>query len=280
MPLGADLASPIAEVYRALRSLNASWCAEVGRPSGPGWLTGEDLCDATRGRFNDLLNLIGARAKTADRKTIAASFALRFGWASGMAIGPYLFFQCVPDIWLDNVAFQFRESSFLERTVMYEPRGIVETCDTRAAHPSMSVVPDAHALLRALRGALVAQSRPVVDALFEWSGFAHRATWGMLTSSWAAQFTGLWKDRDDQRGAAPVLDQLFAGDDVVAAMRPRMHAVEHRGGIRLYQRRASCCRYYLLPQGDLCASCPLVSRAPRIDTRKATPAAVPDGSAS
>ena len=31
-----------------------------------------------------------------------------------------------------------------------------------------------------------------------------------------------------------------------------------------YQRRASCCRYYLLPQGSLCASCPLVSDEERL----------------
>jgi hypothetical protein len=31
----------------------------------------------------------------------------------------------------------------------------------------------------------------------------------------------------------------------------------------LYQRRASCCRYYLLPRGSLCACCPLVSQKER-----------------
>jgi len=33
----------------------------------------------------------------------------------------------------------------------------------------------------------------------------------------------------------------------------------------LYQRHASCCRYYLLPQGQLCASCPLVSQEERLE---------------
>jgi len=47
-------------------------------------------------------------------------------------------------------------------------------------------------------------------------------------------------------------------------MQPRMHAVTMDGVTHLYLRRASCCRYYLLPQGDLCASCPLVSHDERL----------------
>lgn len=255
----SDGCAPVSAVYAALATLEVGCRVTIERPSGAGWFVGSDFRDATHGRFNDLLTLIGERARTGDRRTIAASFALRFGWASAMAIAPYLLFQCVPDVSLDNVSFKFHDSSAFERGALHEPRGIVIAGDPHAAHPSMSVVADADALLRALRDALVAQSSPVVDALFAWSGFSRRGTWGLLTSSWASQFTALWKDHDDQRGVGPLLDALFAGHDEVAAMRPAMHAVEYAGAIHLYQRRASCCRYYLLPAGDLCASCPLVS---------------------
>jgi ferric iron reductase protein FhuF len=216
-----------------------------------------------------LLERIGERAKTADRRTIAASFALRYGWASAMAIAPYLRFRCVPDIALNNVSFKFRESTFFERTAMYEPRGTVVAGDTRAAHPMMATVADDAALLRHLRVALVSQSAPVVYALYEWSGFAPRGTWGMLTSSWASQFTTLCENRDDQRDVLPHIQGLFAGDDVVAEMQPTMRVVSHRGATHLYQRRASCCRYYLLPEGDLCASCPLVSDEERLAKNRA-----------
>ncbi|HZS59480.1 MAG TPA: (2Fe-2S)-binding protein [Gemmatimonadaceae bacterium] len=239
----------VAEVYAALRTLNPSWYVEVGRPSGPGWIAGADFRDATDGPFHDFLLRLGERQKTADRRTIAASFALRFGWASAMAIGPYLKFACVPDIALDNVSFKFRASTFFERTAMHEPRGTFG---------------DPHVLLRVLRDALVEQSRPVVNALFEWSGFARRATWGILTSSWASQFTNLGEDRRDHRAIRPILDRFFEGDDEVFAMRPVMHAVELEGAVHLYQRRASCCRYYLVPEGHLCASCPLVTHEERL----------------
>jgi ferric iron reductase protein FhuF len=135
-----------------------------------------------------------------------------------------------------------------------------------ARHPSITTVADPHALLRALRAALVNQAMPVVETLHAWSGFAPKGTWGMLTSSWAAQFTGLLVGQEarDQRIVLPTIEAFFAGTDVVARMRPLMHAVSYRDVTHLYQRRASCCRYYLLPQGDLCASCPLVSHEERL----------------
>jgi FhuF 2Fe-2S C-terminal domain len=162
------------------------------------------------------------------------------------------------------VSFKFKESTFFERTAIHVPRGAVVDGDARAQHPSMTAVSDGAGLLRSLRQTLVAQSNPVVDALYVWSGFARRGTWGMLTSSWAAQFTGLSADPNDQRSLQPVIDEFFAGGDVVDAMRPRLHAVSHGSATHLYQRRASCCRWYLLPQGDLCASCPLVSHEERL----------------
>jgi hypothetical protein len=116
-------------------------------------------------------------------------------------------------------------------------------------------VRNADALRGALRRALVEQAGDVVEALHRWSGFARRGTWGMLTSAWASQFTAIAEPRDDQRGLVPELDAFFAGHDIVAAMRPRLHAVSVDGATHLYQRRASCCRLYLVPGGELCASC-------------------------
>ncbi len=223
-----------------------------------GWIDGTDLRDARAGPLHALLLRIGEVARTTDRRTIAASFALRFGWSSALAIAPYLQSRWVPDIALDNVSFAFGRSTAFERAALHEVRGVMVAGDPRAADASISTVPDANALRRALRDALVAQAAPVVAALEQWSGFARRGTWGQLTSAWAAQFMAIAEPRDDQRDLAPELDAFFAGDDIVAAMRPRMQAVSVDGAIRLYQRRASCCRMYLLPGGSLCTSCPLV----------------------
>jgi hypothetical protein len=239
------------------------WAVHVGRPeSAPGWVHGDALHDASAGSFNDLLRNIGDRAKTGDKRTIAASFCLRYGWASAMAIAPYLRYRCVPDIALSNISLKFKESTFFERTAIHEPRGLMVAGDPRAGHPLIRVVADDHAGARA-RGILSIRPRRS-EALYRWSGFARRGSWGMITSSWASQFTGLCENRQDHTTVWPQIDALFAGDDIVAVMRPLMHAVTFEEHTHLYQRRASCCRYYLLPTGDLCASCPLVSHEERL----------------
>jgi hypothetical protein len=256
--------SPVADIYLALQALDASWRVEIGQPDGLGWITGAALREARSGPFHELLLRIGERAHTTNRLTIAASFALRYGWASAMAIAPYLRYQCVPDISLENVSFKFRPSTFFEGTAIHEARGVVAASDVRAGHESLSTVSDEAALLRELRRALTAQAAPVVEALYHWSGFARIGTWGMLTSSWAAHFTGLCEHRTDQRAMLPMIESFFAGNDLVTKMQPRMHAVACGETVHLYQRRASCCRWYLLPQGELCASCPLVSDEERV----------------
>jgi hypothetical protein len=262
--------SPIEEAFASLVTLNASWHVEVGRPAGEGWIVGPDLSDACRGPFNVLLERIGARMHCrSDKRTIAASFALRYGWASAMAIAPYLRCDCVPDVSLDNVSLKFRENTFFERTAIHEPRGSMIDGDPRADHPAITLVSDRGALLRTLRQVLTAQATPIVEALWQWSGFSRRGAWGMITSSWAAQFTSLAPDPDDQRTMLPVVEAFFAGDDTAAIMQPKLHAVTHVGMTHLYQRRASCCRWYLLPQGALCASCPLVSQEERLDKNRA-----------
>ena len=151
--------SPIAAIYDALRACNASWSVDIGRPSGPGWIADPTCETRSTGPFNELLLRIGERQRSADRMTIAASFALRYGWASAMAIAPYLKYGCVPDISLENISLKFKESTFFERTAIHEPRGVMTIATIRAAsHPTITTVADRHELLRALRSALVAQA--------------------------------------------------------------------------------------------------------------------------
>ena len=261
--------SPVAVIYHQLRALNASWSVDIGQPSGTGWIAGAELRNAATGPFNALLVRIGERQQSTDKMTIAASFALRYGWASAMAIAPCLKYGCVPDVSLENISLKFKESTFFERTAIHEARGTMIASDPVAGHPAIAGVDHQDALLRVLRAALIEQAIPVVEALHAWSGFSRRGTWGMLTSSWAAHITSLHGDHPDQRGALPILRHFFAGDDVVTIMQPRVHEVTCMGATHIYQRRASCCRIYLLPQRELCASCPLVSQEARVARNRA-----------
>src|SRR5262245_10201606 len=114
-----EATSPIVSILQALRARQPKWSVEIGQPRGPGWIPGTALMTATEGPFRELLGHIGERLHTADRRTIAASFALRYGWSSGVAFAPYLLYACVPTITLGNVSFKFNDQGSFERAALH-----------------------------------------------------------------------------------------------------------------------------------------------------------------
>jgi len=257
-------ASPMTAVFQELRAIRSNWHVEIGQPSGPGWIRGVDLRTARNGPFNALLTDIGARVGTSDKRTVAASFALRYGWSSGIAIAPFLLRQCVPNITLENVSFKFHENTTFERAALHEPEGVMLPQEGVTAHPSIQWLPDQNALMASLRARLVQQAQPIVEALYEWSNFAPRGSWGMITSAWASQLMNICAVVSEQQHGLPYARKLFEGDDIVACMQPTFYPLTYKQVTHVYHRRASCCRYYKLPQGDLCASCPLVGDEERL----------------
>jgi hypothetical protein len=69
----------------------------------------------------------------------------------------------------------------------------------------------------------------------------------MITSSWAAQFTGICARLKEQTDALAVAEKIFEGDDEIERMRPRLNPVSLRDVTHVYQCRANCSRYYLSP---------------------------------
>ena len=257
--------SPVVGILHELNAADPKWRVDVADPRGEaGWISGTDFVRATGGPFNLLLRATGERLGTHDRKTVAALFALRFGWAASVAIAPYLTHACVPDISLDNMSLKFRDDTLYERSALHRPSATMLRDNRGAAHPLIETVTDRAALRRVLRHRLHEQTSPVVHALHEWSGFSVKGAWGMITSSWASHFIAGCDRLEGQAQAIPLLEDLCSGDDDVARMQPRLHPVTLGAVTHVFQRRASCCRYYLLPKGSLCASCPLVSQEERV----------------
>jgi hypothetical protein len=77
-------------IIEELGAIEPGWSVEIGRPEGEHWVSGEDLKNAHGGPFRGLLTRLGGTLGTADRRTIAASFAMRFGWSAGTAIAAYV----------------------------------------------------------------------------------------------------------------------------------------------------------------------------------------------
>jgi hypothetical protein len=118
-------------------------------------------------------------------------------------------------------------------------------------------------LLRQLRNESAQQARPVVQSLFDGSGFPDKGAWGSdhIGLGFAVYRSLRTRPQSDRR--ASFLLRVFEGEDEIARMKSRLNPVGPGGVRHLYQRRAGCSRCCLLPQGDLCASRPLVSDAVR-----------------
>lgn len=256
--------SPLIGIYEELQAKQPKWHVIIGRPCGAGWIPGTAFQTATAGLFHALLSRIGERLDTTDRKAIAAAFALRYGWSSGVAIAPYLLRQCVPTITLGNVSLKFTEHTFFERVALHHPEGVMLEQAGLEPNPHIQWLPRHADLLARLRRSLVQQAAPIVDALYRWSGFSLKGMWGMITSSWGAQFMHISGELDTQENGLPVVQQFFAGNDLVSQTRPNFYPVTYKHVTHIYHRRATCCRYYLLPQGQYCASCPLISQEERV----------------
>jgi FhuF 2Fe-2S C-terminal domain len=261
--------SPMVFVFRALTALHPAWYVEIGQPTGNDWIAGTDLETALEGPYNALLSRMGKRLHTSDRRTIAASFALRYSWSSGIAIAPYLLHQSVPNIGLNNVSFKFHENTAFERAALHQPEGVMLRQGGMTQHPSIQLLTSQQALLSYLRASLVQQAEPIVRALYDWSHFSIRGIWGMITASWGSQFFNIFGEIDVQDNGLPYVRDFFAGSDLASQMQPDFYPVSFNGVTHVYHRRASCCRFYKLPQGQLCASCPIVSQEERIQRNKA-----------
>lgn len=243
---------PLGDVCAALRGTDGPWSLQIGDPVEGGWIRGDDLRRPGAGPLHHLLAQIAVRSQAADdRRTVAAGFVLRYAWSSGVAIAACFLHRAIPDITLDNISLKFSAGTMFERLAMHDPRGIVRDVDEAA-------------LIRALRVQLVSQAESVVEALHAWSGFSRRGLWGQITSSWASQLIHVLERAGRAREAIDIAATLFAGDDVVAIMQPLLYPVSVYGVTQIQHRRASCCRYYLLPRGQLCASCPLVWQDARL----------------
>ena len=261
--------SPMIAMYQELWARHPKWYVEIGQPRGTGWIPGTALMTAREGPFQALLARIGERLHTTDHRTIAASFALRYGWSSGVAMAPYLLYHCVPKITLDNVSFKFSENTSFERVALHHPEGVMLPQDGVAPHPSIRWLSGPQALFAWLRTSLVQQAQPVVDALYAWSHFSMRGIWGMITSAWGAQCIQIFGEIGEQIQGLSWVRQFFEGNDVVSQMQPQFYPVTYQHVTHVYHRGASCCRYYLLRQGHYCASCPLISQEERLQRQHA-----------
>jgi hypothetical protein len=135
-------------------------------------------------------------------------------------------------------------------------------------NPSIRWLSSPQALLAWLRTSRVQQAQPVVDALYEWSHFSVRSIWGMITSAWGSQCIHIFDEIGAQTRGLSWVRQFFEGHDVVSQMQSPFHPVTYRHVTHVDHREASCCRYYLLREGQYCAGCPSISQKEQLQRQQ------------
>jgi len=87
----------------------------------------------------------------------------------------------------------------------------------------------------------------------------------MISSFWGAQCSNVFARNGDQCSGARLAQKLFSGTDLTAESQPTFYPVTYGNVTRMYYRSTSCCRYYLLPNKQYCACCPLLKEEVRVE---------------
>jgi hypothetical protein len=240
--------SPLAELHAAVAPLTGALRIELNPPDRDGWVDERALCDPDTGPLADLNARFVAAGFGANRRAVAASLLLRYGWAAGFIIAAWLARGDV--VRIRRFALKFSAMTLVEALWVQDARIVAGLGED-----------DGHA---ALLASLIDFTEPLIASQHAWSRFSRHALWAMVTSSWAAQFAAIGRRIGCEEKAVAQARRLMEGDAEIAAAAPLLYAIRAGRQAQTCQRRAACCLYFKGPRQHFCASCPIIPPAERI----------------
>jgi hypothetical protein len=236
-----DLRAAVAPLIGALR-------IELDPPDRNGWVDGPALCNPDTGPLADLNMRFVAAGFGVNRRAVAASLLLRYGWAAGFAIAVWLTRREI--VRIDRFALKFSEWTLVEGLWIQEADILAGLSEDEGRV--------------ALLASLIDFTEPLIACQHRWSRFSRHALWAMVTSSWAAQFAAIGSRIGCEDAAVAEARTLMARDPEIAAAAPALYTVSAGRRAQTCQRRAACCLYFKGPRKHFCASCPIIPPAERI----------------
>jgi len=221
---------------------------EVDPADRDGWIDLAALGNPTEGPLADLAGRFMTAGFGVNRRAVAASLLLRYGWAAGPIIAAWL--ACGRVLKLSDFALKFSPSTLVEAVWMKAAR-IELPADRQAGRAALLV-------------SLLAFSAPLVASQHQWSRFSRHALWSMVVSSWAAQFSAIGDRLGMRETALAETRALFGLDREIAAAAPELYEVGEGERSRVCQKRSACCLYFKGPARHFCASCPIIPREERL----------------
>jgi len=223
---------------------------------GENRLLSEQLRSPEKGTFAEILT--GLDKGVESRKVVAASFLLRYGWSSGVAIGAYLLGKKIPDIAFDNIAIRFKGDHYLFDSFCLVGRKILPDLEN----------PGPEERRQQLTEVLFAHATEMVEVLQIWSSMNFKTLWGLMASSWAGQILAVTKEMGDQKFGEAEVKAFFEQDLPVKLVQPPTYWVEHAGKVQCFYLRSACCLYYKREANNYCANCPLIEEEDRLQRNR------------
>lgn len=251
--VGTRLASKpsIAATLARVSALDEWLAAEFIPAVGPGWI------DPTRLRphLPDLLERIGNRWNTDDRRVEAAFFMHSYSWRiAGPATACYLAERRVPELAAKHMAVRFDTEGTAGPPAFRSPRFAGPPGDCQ----SDVTCGDAAELLLRLKHGLEAHLALTVEALQGHAPLGTRALWALAADAAATAFLLAGAKLGDQERARAEAEAFFVLRSSPLRTKATFLQLEHAGRREVFLRRGSCCLIYRLAGHEYCATCPLI----------------------
>ena len=262
--LSADR-TPLADTAATVDTLNSWLHVRMGWPDdAAGWTCCADVDAGFLAAWENRIEGYVARTYGRSHPLTVSGFAL--DWYAAMAglVGGACFRQARRVPHLSRPALAFRrhpDEEYPDGVALLDPRFWCLPGDPHANHPEATVVDDEDALAAVLR----AEVRTHADDFFTaYAGRARLPRRHKLAAFFDGLDTGVWYGGNPQVGAAEEVLRLAAtvlpGGTAEFGERSSIHLLTNRQGrTHLSRRRAGCCYYYKVDDGQqACSTCPRV----------------------
>lgn len=235
---------------------------EIDQDKHRDWLDLAALCVPDTGPLALLNTRFINHGFGANRRAVAGSLMLRYGWAAGLQISAYFAQRRVMQA--SDWALRFSPMTLVEAIWVKDAKFIGLDGDPLAGSDDWAGAVSEAQLRAAFLQSLLDFTEPLIASQHAWSGFSRHALWSMVVSSWAAQVANVGETLGDSMAAIAEARAVFALDSEIAKAVPELYEITDGVSRKVCQNRAACCIYFKGPRRQFCASCPILPKDERL----------------
>ncbi len=261
---------PLDQTLAQLRAMGEWYAAYAGACAATSaWLPATEIACAHSPQWQKYLGESIAQSGLTDKRLHGYGLFNGHTWLmTTAAVACYLLDRRVPDLNPAHVRFGEVPHDGHNLTVLRfaQPHFFCLPTDPHAQHPDATVLQDESELRAMFHRQIETHYPPVMQALYEMSGYGPKAMWAQTSDNVINVLVG----HVERSGQHSQLDALLAQFAKVGGsplnMRNGVLCVMHKDKTKLMIDRASCCNWYRWPEakGEMCMSCPRYSRAQRL----------------